>query len=193
MLDNLNLIKPLLKWENEDQFYMVQIIQRRKDWNPAEPNQHRVIKEYYFYSMEQIERRYEEIKNLCNIFNARAYIRLSRRDARDIAKKMIIELWEAFKNDSFKHLRKIYSTVVGRDKWLDKYWIIDIDEPIHEKDFNRIDEVLDYLHPTGKKIVAEIPTRNWLHLITKPFNRQWFSVLYKYDIHTNNPTVLYSS
>jgi hypothetical protein len=42
--------------------------------------------------MEQLDRRYEEIKGLCKIFNARAYIRLSRRNSEDIARDMIVAI-----------------------------------------------------------------------------------------------------
>lgn len=62
------------------------------------------------------------------MFNARAYIRLSRRDNEDIAKDMLVILGKSFQDKNFAHLRKIYSTAVGRSKGLDKIWIVDVDK-----------------------------------------------------------------
>lgn len=196
MIDNLEKIIPLLSRDNEDEFYMVQIIQRRKDWNANEPNQHRVIKDYYIYSLEQLMKRYEEIRRLCDMFNARAYIRLSRRNARTMAKEMIVELWEAFRNDSFKHLRKIYSTVVWRSKWIDKVWLIDLDEKDYEwaLTFGSLKRFLCNIKPVWEKLIEIIPTHNWVHFLTKPFDLKTFKEHYPtVDVHKNNPTILYSN
>ena len=139
--------------------------------------------------METLENRYDEMKELCKVFNARAYIRLSRRNCVTMAKKMIIELWSAFKNNSFKHLRKIYSTVVGRDTGLDKIWIIDVDRLQLPPD---IVYDLSCLRPEGSKLITWIPTVNGRHLITKPFDLKRFKELYPTtDVHKNNPTLLY--
>jgi hypothetical protein len=112
MIDNLELIKPLLTFDPEqDQFYFIQIIVRKKDIEGMQGN-NRVIKEYYVYSAEYLDKIYPEIQKLCKQFKARAYIRLSRRSAADIAKDLIVLIGESFKNNNFQHLRKIYSTAV---------------------------------------------------------------------------------
>jgi hypothetical protein len=126
MIDNLSLIKPLLKWDGPEQFYFIQIIVRKKDIAGMQSN-NRVIKDYYVYSEEYLDKVYPEIQKLCKLFDARAYIRLSRRDAAEIAKDLIVLVGEAFRNNSFQHLRKIYSTAVGQNLGLDKLWIIDLD------------------------------------------------------------------
>jgi len=87
----------------------------------------KVIKDYYVYSMDYLDKIYPEIKKLCKLFKARAYIRLSRRSANDIAKDLIVLLGAAFKNNNFEHLRKLYSTAVGQSLGLDKLWLIDLD------------------------------------------------------------------
>jgi hypothetical protein len=111
--------------------------------------------------LEQLEKRFEEIKNLCQLFNARAYIRLSRRDARTIAKDMIVELGEAFRNDSFKHLRKIYSTVVGRSVGLDKIRILDLDDDkLDGITFGGLQRFLMHLKPEGEKVIEILRTKN---------------------------------
>ena len=189
-IDNLEKIKPLLKRENENEFYYIQIIQRKKDiewftWN------NRPIKDYYIFSLEQLEIRYEEIRNLCEVFNARAYIRLSRRNAEDIARDMIVNIWEAFRNKSYNHLRKIYSTVVWQSVWLDKMWIVDIDDDCKYKKDELI-EAINNAMPEWDKIITELPTKSWIHLITKPFNLSEFNNIYMIDVHKNNPTILFT-
>lgn len=111
MIDNLELIKPLLHRESDDEFYFIQIIARKKDIAGMQGN-NRVIKDYYVYSAEYLDKVYPEIQKLCKQFKARAYIRLSRRSSHDIATDLIVLLGEAFKNNNFQHLRKIYSTAV---------------------------------------------------------------------------------
>lgn len=51
MINNLELIKPLLKFESEDDFYYLQILKRKKDQTPEENalgrnNNARTIKNY---------------------------------------------------------------------------------------------------------------------------------------------------
>ena len=191
MLDNIELIKTLLKRENENEFYYIQIIQRKKDIEWFSGN-NRPIKDYYIYSMEQLDKRYDEMKRLCEVFNARAYIRLSRRNSEDIARDIIVVIWESFRNRSYNHLRKIYSTVVWQSVWLDKIWIVDIDGQFSPTWLSTMTDVINWLSPIWDKIINILPTRNWCHIITKPFDLSKYSAWFpKIDVHKNNPTVLY--
>lgn len=191
MIDNYSLIKPFLSWENEDEFYFLQVIQRRKD-NPWMTWDNRLIKEYYLYE-NSLEHRYSEIKELCKVFNARAYIHLVKRNAKDIAKDMLGKLSDAFKNNQFKSLQNIYASCVGSNLGVDKLWIIDLDndkwvsvEEIRKK-------VANYKgHKEGDKILAVIPTKNGFHLISHPFDLMGFKKDFpNVDIQKNNPTILY--
>jgi hypothetical protein len=194
-MNNFEIIKPLLKFENPNEFYFLQIIARKKDIEGMKGN-NRVIKDYYIFSLKDLEDKMEEIIKLCDLFQARAYIRLSRRNSETIAKKMIAELGLAFQNNSFQHLRKIYSTVVGKDKGLDNLRLIDVDfdsgvtfvtNPIRE-----LGAILADLKPIGEKIIASIPTKNGVHIITRPFDLQAFKEIFtQMEIHKNNPTLLY--
>ena len=60
MVDNLDKILPLLKFESEDDFYYLQILQRKKE-NPQLGSNSRVIKNYYIKSEEHLINRYNEI------------------------------------------------------------------------------------------------------------------------------------
>jgi hypothetical protein len=76
MIDNIQLILPFLKFESKDDFYYLQILQRKKE-NPQLGSNSRVIKNYYITSEKYLLDRYNEIKKLCEVFNARAMIRLN--------------------------------------------------------------------------------------------------------------------
>ena len=64
MINNLELIKPLLNFENEGDFYMLYIFKRKKDQTTDKANHQsvRTIKTYCIESIEQLENRYEEIQ-----------------------------------------------------------------------------------------------------------------------------------
>lgn len=191
MIDNYTLIKPFLSWNNEDEFYYLQIIQRRKE-NPGMTWDNRVIKEYYLYE-NGLEKRYEEIKQLCKLFNARAYIHLSKRNVKDIATDILWKISESFKNNNFKNLQNIYSSCVGSNLGTDKLWIIDLD---NDKGFS-IEEIRKKVanykgHKEGDKILAVIPTKNGFHLISLPFDLMEFKKDFpNVDVQKNNPTILY--
>lgn len=191
MVNNFDQIKSLLKFENEHEFYFVQILQRKKE-HPELGKNNRLIKAYYVYSIEKLDKYTEEIIGLCEKFNARAYIHLNRRNSKQIAFEMMELLATNLKLNQFDYLDKIYNSVCGHhhsDK--DKTWIIDIDEKGF--DVSKLAIQLYDIEPIGKKIVIEIPTKNGIHVISKPFNKQKFKEIYpEIDIHTNNPTILYT-
>lgn len=76
MIDVFDKVKDLLTFESDDDFYYLQILQRKKE-NPQLGSNSRVIKNYYIGSVEYLENRYEEIRKLCTEFNARAMLRLN--------------------------------------------------------------------------------------------------------------------
>lgn len=201
MINNFDLISSKLKFENEHEFYFLQIIQRKKEV-PDLGSNNRVIKTYYVYSLEKLEKYKQEIIDLCTQFNARAYIHLNRRNSKVLAFEMLELLAKNIKSEDYNQLGNLYNSVCGHhhsDK--DKTWIIDLDGD-EVNNIKQIKETIEYLEPllftnldTGKcesKIIAEIPTKNGIHLITKPFNSQKFGVKYpNIDLHKNNPTILF--
>ena len=84
MIDVFNQIKDLITFESDDDFYFLQILQRKKD-NPHIGSNSRVIKNYYIGSIEYLEDKYDEIKSVCDQFNARASLRLNKSSYRKVA------------------------------------------------------------------------------------------------------------
>ena len=192
MIDNLNLIKPLLNFDDEDDFYMLYVFKRKKDQSTDKANHQsvRTIRSYCIKSVEQLEERYEEIKMLCEVFKARAYIHIQKQSHKDVSLDMLVMLAERIKCGQNKQ-QGLFDTVVGQMKTNEKRWIIDVDD----KDTNelvRITEVLKATRPEGDKLETVIPTKNGYHLITKRFDVEMFKNVFPHiDIQKKNPTLLY--
>ena len=101
MIDNLHLIKPLLNFEKKGDFYMLYVLKRKKDQTEGERDNHqsvRTIKTYCIESIEYLERRYTEIKQLCEMFKARAYIHVQKQNHADVSLSMMVALAERIRN-----------------------------------------------------------------------------------------------
>lgn len=87
VIDNFDQILDILEFNNSDEFYFLQIIQRKKDGCVTDTgnNGYRTVKTYYIFSREQLERKRAKITELCQSNHARAYITLNRRNAEEVA------------------------------------------------------------------------------------------------------------
>lgn len=193
MIDNLELIKQLLNFENEGDFYMLYVLKRKKDQPEGERDNHqsvRTIRSYCIKSIEQLEKRYDEIKMMCEMFKARAYIHIQKQNHKDVSLNMMVELAQRIQNGNHEQ-QSLFDSVVGQLKTLEKRWIIDVDI----KDVGFAEEVAKFinsLRPEGDKIETAIPTKNGYHLITSRFDVMEFKKQYpEIDIQKKNPTLLY--
>ena len=193
MIDNLELIKPLLNFEEKGDFYMLYVFKRKKDQPENERDNHqsvRTIKTYCIDSIDHLERRYDEVKQLCEMFKARAYIHIQKQNHKDVSLDMLSNLAERIKNGN-QNQKGLFDSVVGQIKTQEKRCIVDIDT----KDFKTLVEVgdfIDNLRPIGNKSITTIPTKNGFHLITERFDVISFKNRYpEIDIQKKNPTLLY--
>jgi hypothetical protein len=193
MINNLELIKPLLNFDNEDDFYMLYIFKRKKDQTEGERDNHqsvRTIRSYCISSIEQLEKRYDEIKMLCEMFKARAYIHVQKQNHKDVSLDMMVDLAQRIKSGQHQQ-QNLFDSVVGQMKTYEKRWIVDIDTT-DEIVRGEIGAFINGLRPEGYKCICEIPTKNGYHLITDRFDVQEFKKIYpEIDIQKKNPTLLY--
>jgi hypothetical protein len=193
MIDNLPLIKPLLNFENEGDFYMLYVFKRKKDQPEGEKDNHqsaRTICSYCIRSIEQLEKRYKEIKLLCETFKARAYIHVQKQNHKDVSLNMMVELAQRIQSGQHEQ-QNLFDSVVGKLKTYEKRWIVDIDTK-DEEAVTKIARLVDNLPIGGPKIEAVIPTKSGYHLITKRFDVMKFQIYYPdIDIQKKNPTLLY--
>ncbi len=193
MLNNLEQIKGLLNFEKKGDFYMLYVFKRKKDQPENERDNHqsvRTIKTYCIESVDHLERRWEEIIQLCEMFKARAYIHVQKQNHFDVSLNMMVALAQKIQ-DGNHNQKGLFDSVVGQIKTQEKRWIVDIDT----KDFKTLVEVgdfIDNLRPVGNKVITTIPTKNGFHLITERFDVKTFSEKYPdIDIQKKNPTLLY--
>jgi hypothetical protein len=205
MVNNSEKIRKMLSFEDKDDFYFLQILKRRKD-NPDMERDMVVIDNIYIDSLESYDKKLSYIIDLCNVENARAYFRLNKRNYAKLGQHMLKRVVDIVFTENCKSLRSAFDSVAGEyhsDK--DKKWIVDIDykdfEPNTSLSTSTDEGILDQLCPLLEKLQREakrepileiIPTKNGLHIITRPFNLQVFKESYpKIDVHRDNPTILY--
>jgi hypothetical protein len=193
MINNIDIIKPLLNFTEEGDFYMLYILKRKKDQPEDERDNHqssRTIKTYCIDSLEYLESRYDEIIQLSELFKARAYIHVQKQNHKDVALDMMILLAERIKNGQHDQ-KNLFESVVGKVKRMENRWIVDIDDK-DENELAKTIYVVDETRPIGSKVEAVIPTKNGYHLITKRFDVEMFRKSYpQVDIQRKNPTLLY--
>jgi hypothetical protein len=193
MIDNIGHIKNLLNFEEKGDFYMLYVFKRKKDQPEGERDNHqsvRTIKSYCVDSIEYLEKRYDEIKQLCEMFKARAYIHVQKQNHRDVSLNMMVALAQRIQDGNHKQ-QGLFDSVVGQLKTYEKRWIVDIDV----SDYHAVYEVTKFistLKPEGSKVESVIPTKNGYHLITKRFDVKTFGEKYpEISVQKKNPTLLY--
>jgi hypothetical protein len=198
MLDNSALIRDLLDFSDPDSFYFIQILKRRKD-NPTLDRDCIQLGDYYIQSMESFDRTIPNVLSICEKENARAYIRLNRRDSKKLAFQVLKRVADYISSGNYKAVKSAYASCAGEffsDD--DKKWIVDVDW----KDWSDRAEVDAKLLPlleelqeeTGREAFTKaIPTKNGVHIITRPFDVSEFREKYpNVDVHKDNPTILFS-
>ena len=197
MIDNLEIIKQLLNFENEGDFYMLYVFKRKKDQPEGEKDNHqsvRTIKTYCIKSLEHLERRYDEIKQLCEVFKARAYIHVQKQNHKDVSLNMMVALAQRIQDGNLNQ-KGLFDSVVGQIKTQEKRWIVDVDTK-NEESLLKIMKLVNGCRPEGNKIYATIPTKNGYHLITGRFDVMEFNKVMSLqgdvpDIQKKNPSLLY--
>lgn len=181
MVENLDQVRELLQFDpSGDDFYMLSVIQRRKE-NPDMETGARVRKEYFINSFEQLDRDWSDIKDVCMQYNARAYLRLNKRSYRQVALETMSLVAMYIKDGHYSAVKNAYMHAAGRHAKTSDYWVIDVDDV--ETTMPRIRRyVLESETMTKNRalrIVTELPTLNGVHLIVKPFNMstfvEWFT------------------
>ena len=193
MINNIEKIKPLLNFNKAGDFYMLYVFKRKKDQPKEESSNHqsvRTIKSYCIESIQQLEKRYEEIMLLCEVFKARAYIHVQRQNHLDVSLDMIATLAQKIK-DNQHNQKYLFDSVVGSLKTYEKRWIVDVDT--HSLEFiGKVTDVITNCKPQGNKLEALIGTPSGAHLITKRFDVMEFKKHFPdIDIQKKNPTMLY--
>lgn len=197
MTNNFDLFKEYISNEfpnfdkQHDSFFTIEIVRRGKD-NPDLPAANYHFKTYYVNRLEDINKFKEEIITICNTLKMRAYISVNRKSYHQVTLDTAAEYTRRIAGHDYKKPYSIFESCTGRylDK-SDKRWVVDIDENLNPEDYISL--------ITEKKIIARVPTRSGIHLITRPFRRDDFFEkleelgLPKIDILPNHLSLLYEN
>lgn len=200
IVDNFDLIKEMINCE-EGEFYLLQIIHRSKDgltkFDKDSEKQHfsnKTLKSYYVTSPDYLDKKKDEIVELCHTFNARAYFNPNKKSYRQISLKCLSELAKMVSCEEYRGVRSLVDSACGQTGSVgEKYWIVDIDTK-DENEIETIKNIIESCEPLDvKKVVWIVPTLHGVHFITRSFNKKKFRDLYNQslDMHDNNPTLLY--
>lgn len=181
-----------------DDFYFVQILQRKKDGNLINKAKN-VLQSFYFYTKEEFLSKKDLIISLCEQNNSRAYFWINPRNNKQIALDCIQKYSELLKQKDCKSGPSVWSKACGQTPSSDyeRLWVIDVDST----DTGLISKYIELVNNSrGKshdKIHAIIPTLNGCHIISNGFDIQQFNNMCQSnnleipDIHKNNSTLLY--
>lgn len=192
-VENFDLIIPLLEFHDKNDFYIVNILKRKKDQDvPSNHQSARTIKVYYIKSTEELLSKKDEIISLCEVFNARAGINLNRFNHKDFAFTFLKETIERIEQGHYD-MTGLALSCAWKSKSKSQRWLIDCDS---QEEYETAKKALmdPELRPHGvNKIIAEIPTRKGWHLITSSFDTSWFrdAKAIRSDMFKSNPTALY--
>lgn len=189
-----------MDFSDEEKFYYLQILARPKDGHNKAT---KVVKNYYISNEEYLDSHEQQIKDICDFFNARAYLRLNRRSYEDVAFENLETMTKLIRYGQFEAVMSSFSKSCGRTHSEDdKVWIVDVDDPLNglsmietlQKIEYEITELQKEVRNRDYKVLGVVPTVNGFHILTNPFNKKKFGEVFgeeSPDLHTDNPTILY--
>ena len=198
-INNFDLLRDYLDFPTHDIYYFLQIIKRRKD-NPEMEKDAIVIDNIYISNITHFDNIQEEIISICDLHNARAYLRLNKRSYKKTAFQTLKRVTDLVISENYKAVKNAYSSISGEFHGDDdKKWIIDLDGFDNTKlgdslQTHALYQKLKLLQKEANRepLMLVVPTKNGIHIITRPFNIKEFKESYKnIDIHKDNPTILY--
>jgi len=164
ILDNFDLILDFLEFPNEDTFYYLQILQREGKFK------HR--QRYSTLLSRDKKLDIDEIKYLCRIFTARAYISVIPRSLRKFTLELSKEVIDRVAHNAFitSTLRLPDSVALSQQTICSKssLWMFDVDDP------NLKDIILEECIKSGIEVKLIVPSFSGCHIIVKPFNPKDF-------------------
>jgi len=202
MINNFKILEPLIQFTNPGDCYFIQFLKRHKD-NPEMTRNMVNVDNLFIYSLEEYREMESRIIEIATIHNARAYIRVNRRNAEKLALTTLVQVSNLILSKDYKSVKNAYLKAAGQTSSEPvRRWIVDIDNPKDGPEAKKyIIHIIEELHRQCNrngnqceyKILSEIPTKNGVHIITNPFNLQEFRNRYSFalDIHKDNPTILF--
>lgn len=201
-IDNFDLIKGLMDFEESDNLFMhLQILRRGKD-HPDLPAANKLIKSWLVRSREHLDSLKEEVVFLCEHYKARAYISCAPKSIAKLNTLILRKLADNLHTGNIINPWHVFNSACGESQGVEKHWVVDVDTKDRLTTLG-IEAIIDMAwlkaHPEDADKVREetwlierIPTLNGTHLITRPFNLQILHQNYPdVEVKKNGLTALY--
>lgn len=175
--------------QENDTYFVVELMRRGKD-NPDMPAANYHFKNYYIRKVEDLDKYENEIKLLCDVMRLRAYVSVNYKSFKQVTLDTLVELSRRVANNDFKKNYNVYESCSGSYvNSQNKRWVVDLDDcKMDDSYVTCIEDYINDCKPYGvNKIIARIPTRSGVHLITKAFYKDEFKA--KCEIHTQVPDI----
>ena len=200
IINNLELIAPLLPKDNPMVFCHMQIVCRAKD-HKDEKVKEGAIKTYFIRDEEHLRKIMPEVILVCEHYGARAYINVSPKSFGKLQKLMLVKLASLVCEGNIQNPRKTLNSAAGVLTSKNPTWIIDVDNmPVKDSilnwldDYFKLDSTLPFCNTREELYLRGIiPTKQGCHLLVRPFNLKEFSSNFpNVDVHKNSMgTLLY--
>lgn len=179
-IDNFDILQCFIpEVFDGDTFFYTEILDRSKR---SGNNKGRRLKTFYHRTDDELHKQKEQIVEICNYFNARAYFRPSSRSFKQVGQKFAAHLLEQAFSENWEGMRHGYSSCCGKTR-LGKVWLFDFDA--HDET-----PLSEWLMKDPRSL--RVPSRKGFHVLTAPFDRR---IVDGFDediqIHCDNPTNLY--
>jgi hypothetical protein len=154
----------------------------------------------FIYSEKEYEDLEPRIIEIATLHNARAYIRVNRRNTEKLALNTLVKISNLILSKDYKSVKNAFLSAAGENSSEPiKRWIVDIDtvDAYPSEIIDYIKELHIECNRNSKqgeyKILMQVPTKNGMHIITNPFNLEKFRKKFvdPIDVHKDNPTILY--
>lgn len=199
MIDNFKIVRDqILDFRSNDDYYFVELIQRRKDFpEGSNVKSQTCVGIYMIKSQDQFDNLEDEIKMICRMHNARAYINPSRKSLKRTTVLLAEQLFGMITQGDCHKLNSRLESAAGlcKPEGDAKLFVVDLDTKDNVT-FQKVENILASYD--GHVVKAVVPTVNGFHFITAPFNCMDFHAAClkaKIDpvpeIKHNSPTLLF--
>jgi len=201
ILDNIELIREkVLKFESNDDLYMISIMRRKKDHpeDPANENA-RMLCNYYIKNLEYFDSKVPFIKEYCEHFGARAYIKPQVRSCKAINRQLLKFMVDQIDNTDLAFATLTREIISGYHASRSKKFVLDLDD-VQIGLVNDIHKFLvklftETLKRKDSDDIFIVPTFNGYHIVSPGFDPNLLMSKYKMPkdtIKSDADTILYA-